>query len=76
MSLTFPGQMGVIADLVGVAAGSVVTYTFSSAQPGTFLYEAGLTPNGPRQVAMGLYGGLVVRPPARRPGLRRCGHGL
>ncbi|MGD8399261.1 MAG: multicopper oxidase family protein, partial [Anaerolineae bacterium] len=61
MSLTFPGQMGVLADLDGVAAGGMVTYTFPLTQPGTFLYEAGMTPNGPRQVAMGLYGALVVR---------------
>jgi hypothetical protein len=62
MSLTFPGQMGLLPDLEGVAAGGVVTYTFDIDQPGTFLYEAGMTENGMRQVVMGLYGALVVRP--------------
>ena len=31
-------------------------------RPGTFLYEAGHTANGSRQVAMGLAGALVVLP--------------
>jgi hypothetical protein len=62
MSLTFPGQMGLSPDLEGVVAGGAVTYTFAINQPGTFLYEAGMTENGMRQVLMGLYGALVVRP--------------
>jgi hypothetical protein len=62
VSLTFPGQRGLMPDLTGVASGGTVTYTFAVTNPGTFLYEAGLTPNGMRQVAMGLYGGLIVRP--------------
>lgn len=62
MSLTFPGQMGLLTDLEGVAAGETVTYTFVISQSGTFLYEAGMTENGMRQVLMGLYGALVVRP--------------
>jgi FtsP/CotA-like multicopper oxidase with cupredoxin domain len=62
MSLTFPGQMGLLPDLEGVAAGETLTYTFAITRPGTFLYEAGMTENGMRQVAMGLYGALVVRP--------------
>ncbi|MEJ2210905.1 MAG: hypothetical protein P8129_17960, partial [Anaerolineae bacterium] len=60
----FPGQMGLLADLDGIAAGETVTYTFPLAAPGTFLYEAGMTPNGARQILMGLYGGMVVRPTA------------
>ncbi|MBN1135049.1 MAG: multicopper oxidase domain-containing protein [Anaerolineae bacterium] len=62
VSLSFPGQWGLAPDLAGVGTGGVVTYTFSVTRPGTYLYEAGLTANGARQVAMGLYGGLVVRP--------------
>jgi len=62
VSLTFPGQMGLLADLEGIATGGTVTYTFDLNAPGTFLYEAGMTPNGARQIAMGMYGALVVRP--------------
>ncbi|MBL8058285.1 MAG: multicopper oxidase domain-containing protein, partial [Anaerolineales bacterium] len=49
-------------DLDGVAPGASRTYTFTAAQPGTYLYEAGLIPGGARQVALGLYGALIVRP--------------
>ena len=38
------------------------TYTFTAGRPGTFLYEAGHTADGARQVAMGLAGALVVLP--------------
>ena len=62
VSLSFPRQWGLTPDLAGVGTGGVVTYTFSVTRPGTYLYEAGLTANGARQVAMGLYGGLIVRP--------------
>ncbi len=62
VSLVFPGQPGVLPDLVGVATGGSTTYSFPVDNPGTFLYEAGLTENGARQVAMGLYGALIVRP--------------
>ncbi|TFG71354.1 MAG: hypothetical protein E4H27_04785, partial [Anaerolineales bacterium] len=62
VSLTFPGQMGVLPDLVGVPFGEVAVYTMTLSQPGTHLYEAGMTANGLRQVVMGLYGALVVRP--------------
>ena len=61
VSLSFPGQL-MMPDFVGIGAGETTTYTFEAAEPGTFLYEAGLTPDGARQVAMGLFGGLVVRP--------------
>ena len=61
VALAFPGQVGLLPDLSGVAAGGMVTYTFPISA-GTYLYEAGLTFNGARQVAMGLYGPLVVRP--------------
>lgn len=65
-SLSLHGQ-GLAADLDGVAAGGVVTYTFQSLHAGTFLYQAGLTENGPTQAAMGLYGVLVVKPAAASP---------
>ena len=40
---------------------------FTASRPGTFLYEAGPTPSGKQQVAMGLAGALVVLPtPAGR----------
>lgn len=63
ISLTFVGQ-ALVPDMVGVGPGNATTYTFTAVAPGTFRYEAGLTPNGGRQVAMGLYGALVVRPTA------------
>ncbi|TKJ30224.1 MAG: hypothetical protein CEE40_05530 [Chloroflexi bacterium B3_Chlor] len=61
VSLYFTGQ-GLIPDLTGVGTGSVADYTFTAAEPGTYSYEAGLTSNGARQVAMGLFGALIVRP--------------
>ena len=61
VSLVFPG-LGVAPDSVGAPAGGSATYTFTPSRPGTFLYEAGT--NVTRQVAMGLYGALVVRPTA------------
>jgi len=60
-SLLFQGQ-SMIPDKTGVAAGASMSYIFAASRSGTFLYEAGLTPNGQHQVAMGLYGALVVRP--------------
>jgi FtsP/CotA-like multicopper oxidase with cupredoxin domain len=65
-ALIFPGQ-AMIPDTVGVAAYDGITvqsktYTFEATNPGTYLYEAGLLPNAARQVAMGMFGALVVRP--------------
>jgi hypothetical protein len=62
VSLAFPGQ-ALAPDTAGAPAGGDATYTLALDGSGTFLYEAGLTPNGPRQVAMGLYGALVVGGP-------------
>ncbi|MBC7237752.1 MAG: multicopper oxidase domain-containing protein, partial [Chloroflexi bacterium] len=59
ISLAFPGQ-NVLPDLTGVPQGGSQTYGFDLSQAGTFLYEAGMTPNGARQVAMGLAGPLIV----------------
>ena len=61
-ALLFPGQ-AMIPDLTGAAAnGGTQTYTFTASDPGTYLYEAGLLPDAARQVAMGMFGALVVRP--------------
>jgi hypothetical protein len=60
-SLLFQGQ-AMVPDTTGVAASGTKTYTFTAANPGTFLYEAGLLPNAEHQAAMGLYGALIVRP--------------
>ncbi|MEB0014969.1 multicopper oxidase domain-containing protein, partial [Glaciimonas sp. Cout2] len=51
-----------VPDRVGAAPGASTSYTFTASRPGTYLYEAGLVPNGQHQVAMGLYGALIVRP--------------
>jgi len=76
-SLVFPGQSGVLADgqpsLPVVNAGKVtslapvatknggsVTYQFVADAPGTYLYESGTDPA--KQVEMGLYGAIIVRP--------------
>lgn len=61
LSLSIPGQ-DLPADMTGVAAGEIGGYTFVASQPGTYAYEAGLTANGARQVMMGLFGALIVRP--------------
>ncbi|KXG43568.1 multicopper oxidase domain-containing protein [Tepidibacillus decaturensis] len=77
VSISFPGQTGVMVggqpvhpqysgdqllSFVNYAApgGGTVSYTFTAAHPGTFIYESGTNPH--KQVPMGLYGGLVVRP--------------
>ena len=44
------------------AAGGTVSYTFTAASPGTYLYESGS--DVAKQVEMGLYGALIVRPSA------------
>ena len=61
-ALLFHGQ-AMAPDLVGATAdGGIASSTFVADSPGTFLYEAGLLPNSAPQVAMGLYGVLIVRP--------------
>ena len=59
VSIVFPGQDLAPNAVVVPAAGSG-SYTFTASDPGTFLYESGT--NTSVQVAMGLYGALVVRP--------------
>ena len=77
VSIIFPGQEDVLADgalaqpqfagsvltsltKAAAANGGSVTYRFVAAQPGTYLYESGT--DVPKQVFMGLFGALVVRP--------------
>ncbi|WP_076263962.1 multicopper oxidase family protein [Intrasporangium flavum] len=55
------GGQSLVPDTTGAAASGTRTYTFTASRPGTYLYEAGLTANSEHQVAMGLYGALVVR---------------
>jgi FtsP/CotA-like multicopper oxidase with cupredoxin domain len=77
VSIIFPGQEDVLANgapsqpvfsgaelvsLAPVAAANVgsVTYSFVANNPGTYVYESGTEPA--KQINMGLYGALVVRP--------------
>jgi hypothetical protein len=65
-SIYFGGQP-MVPDTQGAAAQNngvpgEKTYTFTPSLPGTYLYEAGVTGNSQHQVAMGLFGALVVRP--------------
>ncbi|WP_088282214.1 multicopper oxidase domain-containing protein [Kineosporia sp. A_224] len=76
VSIVFPGQQQVTADGQADAANlaaspptlakpaartsGTVTYTFVPDKPGTYLYESGTDQR--KQVQMGLFGGLVVRP--------------
>ena len=72
-SIIFPGQENVQADGAlaqpdlannsltnSVGPGGSITYSFVASKPGTFLYESGTDPK--LQVAMGLFGALIVRP--------------
>ena len=72
-SIMFPGQVNVQAngalaqpDLANnsltnsIAPGETVTYSFVANHPGTFIYESGT--NTKMQVAMGMFGALIVRP--------------
>lgn len=68
VSIVFPGQTGVTATggsaglftNEATASGGTVSYTFTAGEPGTYLYESGTNPH--KQVQMGLYGALIVRP--------------
>lgn len=78
VSIVFPGQEnvlangapaqpqfnvgGVVTSLTPAAAahGGSVTYSFVASNPGTYLYESGTDVQ--RQVSMGLFGALIVRP--------------
>jgi FtsP/CotA-like multicopper oxidase with cupredoxin domain len=68
VSIVFPGQTNVTATggsaglftNEAAAAGGTVSYSFVAGEPGTYLYESGT--NLEKQIQMGLYGVLVVRP--------------
>jgi FtsP/CotA-like multicopper oxidase with cupredoxin domain len=77
VSIMFPGQENVLADGVpaqpqfsagalssltnaAAPAGGTVTYSFVAGNPGSYIYESGTMPH--KQVRMGLFGALVVRP--------------
>jgi hypothetical protein len=67
VSIVFPGQDNVSATggSAGImtreaAPGGDVTYSFTASEPGTYIYESGT--NQSKQVEMGLYGALIVRP--------------
>ena len=78
VSIIFPGQDEVLADGapaqpqfdgggqltsltdVAPAGGGSITYSFVASHPGTFIYQSGTNPA--KQVRMGLFGALVVRP--------------
>jgi Multicopper oxidase len=68
-SIVFPGQVDVSAGVTGdrnglftreAAPGGAVTYAFTASEPGTYIYESGTNPS--KQVEMGLYGALIIRP--------------
>jgi hypothetical protein len=68
VSVVFPGQSGVTAtgDADGLftkeaaANGGEATYSFVASEPGTYIYQSGSDVT--KQVEMGLYGALIVRP--------------
>lgn len=77
VSIIFPGQEGVQANgapaqpqgsgsalsaltNVAPANGGSVTYSFVATNPGSYIYESGSNPQ--KQVRMGLFGALLVRP--------------
>ncbi|MEZ4621614.1 MAG: multicopper oxidase domain-containing protein [Caldilineaceae bacterium] len=82
VSIIFPGQENVLANgvpaqpqfdgsgnvtsltNVATAGGGSITYRFVAGNPGTYLYESGTA--GQKQVRMGLFGALIVRPTMRR----------
>ena len=66
-SIVFPGQTNVSATggtpglfTRNAAPGGTVVYSFRAEEPGTYLYESGTNPH--KQIEMGLYGALIVRP--------------
>ena len=64
VGLSIPQLDGFHPDIAGVGNGGDTTYTFTPTRPGTYVYQAALSADGSRQVAMGLVGALIVRPAA------------
>lgn len=64
LSLAIPNLTGFETDTAGAPPAATKSYTFTATRPGTYLYEAGHTPAGARQAAMGLVGAMIVRPAA------------
>ncbi|MGC9468010.1 MAG: multicopper oxidase domain-containing protein [Anaerolineae bacterium] len=58
----FDAVTGELTSLTNVAPanGGSVTYSFTATSPGTFVYQSGTNPA--KQVRMGLFGVLIVRP--------------
>jgi FtsP/CotA-like multicopper oxidase with cupredoxin domain len=57
------GTGAALTSLTNAApAGGSVTYSFKATHPGTYIYESGTSPQ--KQVRMGLFGALIVRPTA------------
>jgi hypothetical protein len=61
VSLELPAVQ-VQPDTTGRAPGQQQAYHYGKLAPGTYLYQAGPTPDAPRQIRMGLSGLLIVRP--------------
>lgn len=60
VSLEAPG-ISIAEGAMAAPAHGTAAYTFVSSAPGTYLYQSAA--NAGRQLAMGLYGALIVRPP-------------
>ncbi|MCA9874187.1 MAG: multicopper oxidase domain-containing protein [Anaerolineales bacterium] len=58
-TLNIPG-VSMLPDVAGADPGFTKSFTFEASEPGTYLYEAGLLSQ--HQVAMGMFGALVVNP--------------
>lgn len=63
LDITGVAANGLVRSAAAIAPGSAGTLTFTATQVGTSIYRAGAsTPQGNRQLAMGLAGVLIVRP--------------
>lgn len=65
ISFEVPGQAIEEGPVEAAANGGTATYTFSADDPGTYGYQS--PSNAGRQIAMGLYGALIVRPSGETP---------
>lgn len=73
VSIVFPGQKVTATPGTGIPGlvtreappGGTVSYTFTAANPGTYLYHSGSHQD--LQVEMGLFGALIVRPAGFNP---------